>query len=1329
MSNNTADGLRPRPRVLLSVASRLFVACLFVGLGSFALGSAPASADTGTQIVLSISGPLLVGHPATLIATIEDAGGSTVTSGTDSTAAVTFTNIGSLGTGTVTFATPSATVGGVSHDVVTGDSIGNDLVDIQASATLSGVLVTSAVFPASFDASPGIYVLKSCNGDTLIGQPYECQYLIKNDIDTAPDTYTITSIVDQVYADLGTVTSNNLLPLVTIAFTTGGATCDLAASLCTMPYGSTIETNPYGFYTVVPQDYLLSANQLYDTVTVATNNECNGGSANCSTAALPEQASAQTTVEQNTPSVSTALTPPSPVTVGTPVTDQATLSGASPSAGGTVSYGVYSNGSCTSEVASLGTMTVTAGSVGHSNPWTAIVGSYWFRATYSGDAGDIGPVSSSCASEPLTVVSPPGIGITKLPATQLVPPGGTATWTIVVTNTSSAVSLTDVTVVDPVAPTCARSFTGTLLAGASEPGYSCSLADVTTSFTNVATASGAPPVGADVTASAEAVVVEGLPGPIELYADPPATGGSDANNDCLLEAKPCGTIEHAIDEAAILAPNAVGAVINLSAGTFNSPTDTMFAGLGNGSNLSANNNLTITGDGTKTVVEPTSCSSLGEVTDPESPDNGKLAIVVFDAPDGDYPESINGVTVENLVFNGAFVAGGACPDYSAAFINTSGEDNAVVGNEIQSGATYGILTDDGANSTIISNILAPVLCSTTVTGPNTGLPAGWTSPANLKVKAVPTCAKFKEAGHGAATGVFINGIAYCTTTSATKANLVITGTPTSGTGCARGGSPITDSAGLEIATGATVVYNTSVAPFLQWGIACNSPLQAEDQSTDCAISDNTVTGGGTVYGDAGGMTCGGLPPVGIVATGGATATVDGNTVSGVTDTIGNCPEEGETTNDGVGIGLLPDKPDGCSAGPSVIGVDNADHPATGQGNTLGSAGANDNGIVVSGNVGATCSDSNPAYQVNGNTVSAGNRTGILLTNLGFGNGTLAVNEPMENNSVSSVTGPGIELQGVLGQAIGGPLASEGNSSTGNQEGLVLAPCVPVALHPLTPPGCTTYSGHPVTGGPESTNGNTIENNTMTGNVAFGVLAVGSFQPDEIAGTTSTALESSGNTFDRNNWGTPTSATNGTTPAEVNGAEVLDGTGWGGGCHSVPGDCPTTAGVGPLVFEGPNTTFSSSSPGSAIFSLSVCNSGTVADDLPVGTEVTLNGGQPDDGGTFFVTQAAIIAGVPSCTHGLANLSLQAIAPADVGTLESPSGQPYMLAPGDIVTVNANGSTVVPSGNTYGGSVNANSCTPAGAGATQNVFGAHDPPGSYSTTLDASTGGVNATYDAC
>ena len=104
-------------------------------------------------------------------------------------------------------------------------------------------------------------------------------------------------------------------------------------------------------------------------------------------------------------------------------------------------------------------------------------------------------------SEP--TVRNPDIDIDKTPASQIVRPGETATFTIEVTNTGN-VTLTDVTVDDPLAPDCDADL-GTLAPDASTA-YTCEVANVTEGFTNVAEASGTPPAGQDVTDSEDADV-------------------------------------------------------------------------------------------------------------------------------------------------------------------------------------------------------------------------------------------------------------------------------------------------------------------------------------------------------------------------------------------------------------------------------------------------------------------------------------------------------------------------------------------------------------------------------------------------------------------------------------------------------------------------------------------------------------------------------------------------------------------------------------------------------------------------------------------------------
>jgi uncharacterized repeat protein (TIGR01451 family) len=105
--------------------------------------------------------------------------------------------------------------------------------------------------------------------------------------------------------------------------------------------------------------------------------------------------------------------------------------------------------------------------------------------------------------------SHPSIGIAKTPASQQAQRGGTARFTIRVTNTGTA-TLTDVTVSDPRAPACNRTSLAVpalaVLAPGASVSYECSLANVGAAFTNVATATGTGAAGARATASSSARV-------------------------------------------------------------------------------------------------------------------------------------------------------------------------------------------------------------------------------------------------------------------------------------------------------------------------------------------------------------------------------------------------------------------------------------------------------------------------------------------------------------------------------------------------------------------------------------------------------------------------------------------------------------------------------------------------------------------------------------------------------------------------------------------------------------------------------------------------------
>jgi uncharacterized repeat protein (TIGR01451 family) len=102
----------------------------------------------------------------------------------------------------------------------------------------------------------------------------------------------------------------------------------------------------------------------------------------------------------------------------------------------------------------------------------------------------------------------PAITLTKLPASQTVLNGSTVTFTLQVTNTGD-VTLTNVTVVDPLAPACDTTLL-TLAAGAGQ-GYNCTVSNVITDFVNTAVVTGTPLLGAVVTATGAASVTVEFP--------------------------------------------------------------------------------------------------------------------------------------------------------------------------------------------------------------------------------------------------------------------------------------------------------------------------------------------------------------------------------------------------------------------------------------------------------------------------------------------------------------------------------------------------------------------------------------------------------------------------------------------------------------------------------------------------------------------------------------------------------------------------------------------------------------------------------------------------
>jgi len=130
-----------------------------------------------------------------------------------------------------------------------------------------------------------------------------------------------------------------------------------------------------------------------------------------------------------------------------------------------------------------------------------------------------GQTTNPCATVTITSNPNASIAIAKSPTSQTVDSGGTASFTITVTNTGN-VTLTNVAVNDPLTAGCNKTI-GTLTPGQSTS-YGCSQAGVTSAFTNVAVATGHPPTGPDVSASASATVAVNPP-PSTPPSSPPSS--------------------------------------------------------------------------------------------------------------------------------------------------------------------------------------------------------------------------------------------------------------------------------------------------------------------------------------------------------------------------------------------------------------------------------------------------------------------------------------------------------------------------------------------------------------------------------------------------------------------------------------------------------------------------------------------------------------------------------------------------------------------------------------------------------------------------------------
>ena len=182
-----------------------------------------------------------------------------------------------------------------------------------------------------------------------------------------------------------------------ITTVSGTATATFNGVLGGVQYTVT-ETGPpatWTFVSVACTDSGGSTSSVDQVLQKATINMVAGGSVACTF----------TNHTKLNPSVTTTLSNLGPISIGTSVYDTATITGATAGAGGTITYKLYSDATCTTEIDDLTPTpnTVTNGAAPNSDSHQFnSAGTFYWQAAYSGDA-DNNPATSVCTSETLLV--------------------------------------------------------------------------------------------------------------------------------------------------------------------------------------------------------------------------------------------------------------------------------------------------------------------------------------------------------------------------------------------------------------------------------------------------------------------------------------------------------------------------------------------------------------------------------------------------------------------------------------------------------------------------------------------------------------------------------------------------------------------------------------------------------------------------------------------------------------------------------------------------------------------------------------------------------------
>ncbi|HEY1267615.1 MAG TPA: kelch repeat-containing protein [Candidatus Binatia bacterium] len=400
-ANGTCSGTPAQTSGALALTSGVVDATSFAQIpgasGSFAF-QASYSGDNSYNTKLGPCEVLSVGKIEAAVASdIHDASHNVVTSvAAGTTVHDKATVSGGLGTptGTVTFTWfANGTCSGTASQTSGALALGGGAVD-ATSFTQTPAASGSFAFQASYSGDPTYNAkLGPCEALSVS----KIDPTVSTDIHDGSHGVIIAALSGTSVHDSATIGGTLATPTGNVTFKWfSNATCSaapLATSAALALSGGTVDAASFA---QIP-DFHVSSTYAFQA-TYNGDNVYNAKTGPCESLPITSRTTGITTSLSGGGQTGTSIT----IQAGASVTDSATLNGATANAGGTVTYTIFSEGTCTTVFTSGGTKTVTNGVVPNSNPVTFTqAGTFFWKVDYSGDISNA--ASTSGCSEQVTV--------------------------------------------------------------------------------------------------------------------------------------------------------------------------------------------------------------------------------------------------------------------------------------------------------------------------------------------------------------------------------------------------------------------------------------------------------------------------------------------------------------------------------------------------------------------------------------------------------------------------------------------------------------------------------------------------------------------------------------------------------------------------------------------------------------------------------------------------------------------------------------------------------------------------------------------------------------